>query len=68
MATVRKALQGARKQNNMTQKQVAEYLGISRTSYQKIELAQRTGQHEHWDKLEELFEIHQTLLREVSTY
>ena len=51
----------------MTQKQVAEYLGVSERYYRQIEAGQRTGDFELWDSLEDLFSIHQRLLRKIST-
>ena len=49
----------------MTQKQVAEYLHISERHYKFMESGQTTGNVELWDKLEELFSIHQRVLREI---
>ncbi len=64
---MRKNLKEARQKAGMTQKQVAEYLGISEHAYQKIEYGKRIGQIESWDKLEDLFGIHQRRLREISS-
>ena len=50
----------------MTQRQVAEYLGISENAYQNIEYGKRIGRIETWDRLEDLFGVHQRLLREIS--
>ena len=55
----------ARKEKGYTQKQVAEYLGIAERSYQDIEYGKYIGQIKHWDKLEDLFKIHQRTLREI---
>lgn len=60
---MRENLKKARLAAGMTQKQVAEYLGISETAYQKIEYGQMIGKIKHWDKLEDLFGIHQRVLR-----
>ncbi len=60
---MRENLKRARLAAGMTQKQVAEYLGISETAYQKIEYGQMIGKIKHWDKLEDLFGIHQRVLR-----
>jgi len=49
----------------MTQKQVAEYLGISERYYKQIEAGQRTGDFTIWDALEDLFNVHQRKLREI---
>ena len=64
---MRKNLKEARQRAGMTQKQVAEKLDITEHAYQKIEYGERTGKIETWDKLEDLFGIHQRLLREISS-
>lgn len=64
---MRENLKKARQAAGMTQKQVAEYLGITEHAYQKIEYGERIGKIETWDKLEDLFLIHQRKLREIST-
>lgn len=51
----------------MTQKQVAEYLGISERYYRFVESGERNGDFELWDTLEDLFNIHQRILREISS-
>ena len=63
----RENLKKARREAGMTQKQVDEYLGISEQAYQKIEYGTRIGKIELWDKLEDLFNIHQRVLRELSS-
>lgn len=60
---MRKNLIQARKDKEMTQAQVAEYLGIASTSYQKYEYGSKKGIIENWDMLEDLFGIHQRILR-----
>lgn len=62
---MRENLRRARKERGMTQKQVAEYLGISEQHYQRIEYGTTVGKVELWDKLEDLFNIHQRVLREI---
>lgn len=62
---MRENLKKARKEAGMTQKQVAEYLGLSETHYQKIEYGDVEGKIVMWDKLEDLFKIHQRILREI---
>ena len=62
---MRKNLKEARQKAGMTQKEVAEYLGITLRSYQRIEDAQFLGSIRHWDALEDLLGIHQRELREV---
>ena len=62
---MRKNLKKARQKAGMTQKQVAEYLGITARAYQQIEAGEYQGKIEHWDSLEDLFNIHQRELREL---
>lgn len=64
---MRANLKRARQKAGMTQKQVAEYLKISLRAYQQIERGEYIGKIEHWDKLEDLFSIHQRILRECVT-
>lgn len=61
---MRQNLKNARQKAGMTQKQVAEHLGIIEQAYQKIEHGTRMGRIETWDKLEDLFHVHQRVLRE----
>lgn len=61
----RNNLKEARQKAGMTQKQVAEYLGISERYYKQIEAGQRTGDFTLWDMLEDLFEVHQRQLRKI---
>lgn len=61
---MRNHLRDARKAKGMTQQQVAEYLGITIVAYGRIESGMRVGKIESWDKLEDLFGIHQRVLRE----
>ncbi len=63
---MRKNLKEARQKAGMTQKEVAGYLEISERYYQHIEAGQRTGDFIIWDTLEDLFKIHQRVLRENS--
>ena len=62
---MRKNLKEARKKAGMTQREVAEYLGITTRAYQHIENGNYLGKIEHWDKLEDLFNIHQRKLRKL---
>ena len=64
---MRKNLKEARQRAGMTQKEVAEYLGMTERAYQRIESGERLGIIETWDLLEDLFNIHQRKLREVSS-
>lgn len=61
---MRENLKKARKDAGMTQQQVADYLGITDVAYGRIENGVRIGKIETWDKLEDLFNIHQRNLRE----
>ena len=67
-SNMRKNLKNARKSASMTQRQMAEYLGISERYYQHIEAGQRTGDFALWDMLEDLFMIHQRKLREIEEH
>lgn len=60
---MRNNLKEARKSAGMTQREVAEYLGISEIGYRQIESGKRIGSINTWDKLEDLFNIHQRKLR-----
>ncbi len=62
---MRENLKAARKAKGLTQKQVAEYLGITEQHYQRIEYGKTIGKIELWDKLEDLFNVHQRTLREI---
>ena len=61
--TMREKLRSARKAKGMSQKEVADYLNVKVLAYQRIESGQRTGRVDKWDKLEDLFGIHQRELR-----
>ena len=63
---MRENLKKARKEAGMTQKQVAEYLGIIERYYKSLESGERLGGIEFWDSLEDLFNVHQRKLREIS--
>ena len=62
---MRENLRNARKAAGFTQQQMAEKLGITLRAYQQIEAGDYQGKIEHWDKLEDLFGIHQRKLREL---
>ena len=62
---MRKNLKEARQKAGMTQKDVAGHLDITIRAYQQIEAGDYQGKIEHWDKLEDLFSIHQRTLREL---
>ena len=60
----RKTLCKARLDKGLTQQQVADYLGITLRSYQRIEAGSSDGSGYYiWDSLEDLFSIHQRKLR-----
>lgn len=63
---MRENLKNARREVRLTQRQVAENLGITEQYYQSLEYGKRIGRIEIWDKLEDLFKIHQRTLREIS--
>lgn len=59
-----KNLKKARKSMGMTQEQVAEYLFVSTSYYRAIENGISNGSIDLWDKLEDLFHMHQRILRD----
>ena len=60
---MRNNLKQARRNAGMTQQQVADDLGITLRYYISIEQGERTGNIEIWDKLEDMFKVHQRVLR-----
>lgn len=65
MSTMRENLKNARKAAGMTQQQMADKLQVGLRQYQRIEKGQSIGTIELWDKLEDLFNIHQRVLRKI---
>lgn len=63
---MRNVLKTARESKDMTQQGVADYLGITVQYYQRIESGQQTGNFVIWDALEDLFGIHQRVLRQLA--
>ena len=63
---MREILKKARKEAGMTQQQVADKLDIGLRYYKSLESGERLGGIELWDALEDLFNIHQRKLREIS--
>ncbi|MFQ8983523.1 MAG: helix-turn-helix transcriptional regulator [Evtepia sp.] len=63
---MRKNLQTARKAAGLTQQETADKLGIGLRHYKKIESGETLGSIEIWDELEDLFSVHQRVLREMS--
>lgn len=60
---MRKALKSARQAKGMTQQAVADELGVSLRYYCHIEAGTRGGDFELWDQLEDMFGVHQRVLR-----
>ena len=60
---MRSQLQKARRDAGLTQKNMADYLNISERYYKAMEYGERTGSIELWDRLEDLFKVHQRELR-----
>ena len=58
-------LKNARKAKGMTQQEVTDYLNISLSHYKNIESGERLGAIDLWDKMEDLFNVHQRILREI---
>ena len=63
---MRAKLKEARQRAGMTQRQMAEYLHIGERHYKKIESGETLGSIQIWDTLEDLFNVHQRILREIS--
>lgn len=62
---MRENLKRARKEAGMTQQQVAEYLNVSERHYKYMEAGNIVGNVVLWDKLEDLFNVRQRVLREI---
>lgn len=62
---MRAKLKEARVKAGLTQEQVAEKLGISLRHYKYIESGGVLGAIWIWDKLEDMFNVHQRVLREI---
>lgn len=63
---MRNVLKAARKEAGMTQQVVADKLGISLRHYARMESGETVGFVELWDELEDLFNVHQRKLRQIS--
>lgn len=61
----RENLRAARKAAGLTQQAVADKLGIECRYYKAIESGERLGGIGMWDKLEDLLEVNQRVLREI---
>lgn len=65
---VRINLKRARQAQGLTQQQIADRLDMSLIGYAQIERGVRIGKIETWDKLEDIFGIHQRILRETDKH
>ena len=63
---MRENLKAARRAAGLTQRAMADNLGLSLIGYTQIERGVRTGKIETWDKLEDILGVHQRILREQS--
>ena len=63
---MRRKLKEARQAAGMTQQEVADKLNIGLRYYKMIEAGRTVGRVELWDKLEDLYNVHQRKLREIS--
>lgn len=61
---MREYLRNARKAAGMTQQAMADKLQVGLRHYKKIESGETLGSIDLWDKMEDLFKIHQRVLRE----
>lgn len=61
---MRKNLQTARKAAGLTQQALADKLGISLRHYKYIEAGKVNGSIDLWDRMEDIFNVHQRVLRE----
>lgn len=61
---MRANLKAARNDKGLTQQQMADKLGIGLRQYQRIESGHAYGTFEVWDILEDIFKVHQRVLRE----
>ena len=57
-------LRFARLQKGLTCQKVADMVGIGIRYYQLLEQGRQVGRIEIWDKLEDIFDVHQRILRE----
>lgn len=61
---MRRELKKARKSAGLTQEQLAEKLHVGLRHYKKIESGETLGSIPIWDALEDMFNVHQRVLRE----
>lgn len=62
---MRTNLKKARKEAGLTQEKMAEKLHICLRYYKGIESGEHLGSIPIWDALEDLFNVHQRVLREI---
>ncbi len=65
---MRENLIKARKKSGMTREEVAKAIGITLGRYLNLETGRNLGHIRDWDRLEDLFGIHQRVLREISKH
>lgn len=61
---MRTRLKAARRAKGLTQEKMAEELGITLRYYKDIEAGNKLGAIDLWDKMEDIFNVHQRVLRE----
>ena len=61
---MRHNLKKARTEAGWTQQKVADELGITLRYYKDIEAGIKVGAVELWDRMEDMFNVHQRILRE----
>ncbi len=62
---MRENLKAARKAKGLTQQAMADKLGVGLRYYKSIENGERLGGIWMWDKLEDILEVNQRVLREI---
>lgn len=61
---MRANLKKARREAGLTQQQMADRLHVTLRHYKKIESGETVGGIDLWDKMEDMFNVHQRVLRE----
>ena len=61
---MRRKLKQARLEAGLTQQQLADKIHVGVRQYQRIESGESQGNFEVWDTLEDVFSVHQRVLRE----
>ncbi len=62
---MRENLRNSRKAAGLTQQAIANKLGIDCRYYKAIESGEKLGEIWMWDKLEDILNVHQRVLREI---